>query len=144
MKRTSSRGFDSEYLAEVVKSILKNGFVFDTDIEKLRLMIYAYDKDVVTKEEAEALFKINDGVKKSTANTISWPLLFTEGVSDYLLTDETSPGVVDEEEGAWLIRKLSKSGDKLHASEKELLKILKEKATSLPPALLEKCKEWGV
>jgi hypothetical protein len=127
-------------IADVVKSILADGIIDDAEVEQLRKRLYADGK--IDKDEAEALFEINDGVK-GKKNSAAWTTLFAEAISDFLLKDETSPGVVDDDEAAWLIKKLEGDGE-IDANEKVLLKTLKEKAKSLPASLREKIKTWGV
>ncbi|MDR2642773.1 MAG: hypothetical protein LBC74_08255 [Planctomycetaceae bacterium] len=132
--------FQTAPIAEVVESILADGVIDDAEVAELRKRLYADNK--IEKDEAEALFKINDGVK-GKSNSAAWTNLFAEAVSDFLLNDETSPGVVDDNEGTWLIKKLEGDGE-IDANEKVLLKTLKEKAKSLPKELQEKLKNWGV
>ncbi|MDR1053469.1 MAG: hypothetical protein LBL39_04785 [Planctomycetaceae bacterium] len=132
--------FQNAPIAEVVKAILADGVIDDAEVAELKKRIYADNK--IDKEEVEALFAINDGVK-GKPNAAAWTNLFANAISDFLLNDETSPNVVDENEGAWLIKKLEGDGD-IDANEKELLKTLKEKAKSLPENLQTKLKSWGV
>jgi hypothetical protein len=132
--------FQTAPIAEVVKSILADGVIDDAEVTELRKRLYADNK--IDKDEAEALFEINDGVK-GKSNSPNWTKLFADAVCDFLLNDETSPGIVDEAEGAWLIKKLEGDGE-IDANEKVLLKTLKEKAKSLPADLREKLKNWGV
>jgi hypothetical protein len=132
--------FTKAPIAEVVKAILTDGIIDDAEVSQLRTRLYADGK--IDKEEAEALFEINDGVK-GKSNSAGWTTLFVEAVSDFLLKDETSPDVVDDAEGSWLIKKLEGDGE-IDANEKALLKTLKEKAKSLPDNLRTKLKTWGV
>jgi hypothetical protein len=127
-------------ISEVVKTILEDGIIDDAEVEQLKKRLYADGK--IDKEEAEALFTINDAVK-GKSNAASWKSLFTEAVCDFLLKDETSPGVVDTDEAAWLIAKLEGDGE-IDDNERFLLKSLKEKAKELAPNLREKMKAWGV
>ncbi|MDR1960034.1 MAG: TerB family tellurite resistance protein [Planctomycetaceae bacterium] len=123
--------FQTVPIADVVRSILADGVIDEAEVSELRKRLYADSK--IDKEEAEALFEINDAVK-GKANSAAWTTLFTDAVSDFLLRDETSPGVVDEEEAAWLIKKLEGDGE-IDANEKALLQALKQKAESLPDSL---------
>jgi hypothetical protein len=132
--------FQTAPLSEVVKSILEDGTIDDNEVTKLRERLYADGK--IDKDEAEALFEINDGVKGKN-NSPSWTTLFTYGISEFLLNDETSPGVIDEEESKWLIQKLEGDGE-IDDNERKLLALLKSKATSLPDALKAKFADWGV
>ena len=126
-------------IANVVKAILADGVIDDTEVAQLKKRLYA--DDTIDKEEAEALFTINDGVKGKN-NSTGWKNLFAEAVCDFLLKDESSPGVVDADEAKWLITKLEGDGD-IDDNERFLMKSLKEKAKELAPELREKMKAWG-
>ncbi len=125
---------------DLVKAILEDGVIDDAEVAQLRQRLYADSK--IDQEEAEALFTINDGVK-GKSNSADWTKLFAEAICDFLLKDETSPGVVDDAEAAWLIAKLEGDGE-IDANEKQLLKALKASATKLPETLLAKFSEWGI
>lgn len=132
--------FMNDPIAEVVKSILADGVIDDAEVESLRKRLYADGK--IDKEEAEALFTINDGVK-GKSNSAAWTKLFADAIGDFLLKDESSPGVIDSDEATWLIKNLEGDGE-IDANEKFLLKSLKEKAKELAPNLREKLKVWGI
>ena len=132
--------FTNAPIADVVKAILEDGIIDATEVAQLKRRLYADGK--IDKEEAEALFTINDAIKGKN-NAATWKNLFAEAVCDFLLKDETSPGVVDADEAAWLIGKLEGDGT-IDGNEKFLLKSLKEKAKELAPSLREKLKAWGV
>ena len=127
-------------IADVVKAILEDGVVDDSEVAQLKKRLYADGK--IDKEEAEALFTINDAIKGKN-NAASWTKLFAEAICDFLLKDETSLGVVDAAEAAWLIEKLEGDGE-IDANEKFLLKSLKENAKELAPDLRAKLKAWGI
>jgi len=127
-------------ISEVVKAILEDGVVDAAEVAQLEKRLYA--DSTIDKEEAEALFDINNGVSGKT-NDDGWKKLFAKAICDYLLNDEASPGVVDEAEAAWLITQLEGDGT-IDDTEKFLLKSLKEKAKKLPTSLCEKLKGWGV
>lgn len=127
-------------IADVVKAILEDGTIDEAEVAKLKERLYA--DGTIDKEEAEALFTINDGVKGKD-NAASWPKLFAGAICDFLLKDETSPGIVDADEAAWLIEKLEGDGE-IDANEKFLLKSLKENAKELHADLRAKLKAWGV
>lgn len=132
--------FMNDSMADIVKAILDDGVIDDAEVSQLRRRLYADGK--IDKEEAEALFTINDAVK-GKANSADWGKFFAEAVCDYLLKDESSPGEVDDDEAAWLIEKLEGDGE-IDANEKTLLISLKEKAQKLSDNLCAKLKEWGV
>ena len=127
-------------IADVIKAILADGVIDDAEVAQLKNRLYA--DGTIDKEEAEALFTLNDGVKGKN-NSAAWKTLFAEAVCDFLLKDESSPGVVDADEAKWLIEKLEGDGE-IDTIEKFFLKSLKEKAKELAPNLREKMKAWGV
>ena len=132
--------FQNAPIADVVKAILADGVIDDAEVAQLKKRLYADGK--IDKEEVEALFTINDAIK-GKSNSASWAGLFAEAVCDFLLKDESSPGVVDADEAVWLIEKLEGDGD-IDANETFLLRTLKEKAKELAPSLQKKLKVWGV
>jgi len=73
-------------------------------VKNFRAKIYKDGK--VDRKNAEALFKLNKKVS-GAANDPSWKELFIEALTDHFLKDETSPGVVDEDEAAYIIGKIS-------------------------------------
>lgn len=132
--------FQTAPLSEVVKSILEDGVIDDAEVTQLKVRLLA--DGVIDKDEAEALFEINDAVKGKT-NSPAWTTLFVESICDFLLEDETSPGVVDDAEADWLIDKLEGDGE-IDANEKTLLAALQAKAVSLPEHLRAKLETWNV
>ena len=105
-------------LDELARDIVADGVVDADEVVQLRERIYADGK--VDKEEADFLFVVNDAVS-GNENHLSWTTLFVDGVRDFLLTDEESPGEVDDSEADWLIAKLM-GDEKLDSTELALLK----------------------
>ena len=118
-------------LNELKKSILADGVIDEQEVKQLRKVLYA--DCVIDKEEAEFIFELNDAVS-GKKNHSSWKTLFIEAITSYLLDDEKSPGVVDEDEGKWLLAKIQGDG-KLDEIEVALLKNLKAKAKQMPKYL---------
>jgi hypothetical protein len=118
-------------LNELKKSILADGVIDEQEVKQLREVLYA--DGIIDKEEAEFLFELNDAVS-GKENHASWKTLFIEAITSFLLEDETSPGVVDEDEAKWLLAKIEGDG-KLDDIEVSLLNNLKSKAKQLPQSL---------
>jgi hypothetical protein len=118
-------------LNELKKSILADGVIDEQEVKQLREVLYA--DGIIDKEEAEFLFELNDAVS-GKENHASWKTLFVEAITSFLLEDETSPGVVDEDEAKWLLAKIEGDG-KLDDIEVSLLNNLKSKAKQLPQSL---------
>ena len=118
-------------LNELKNSILADGVIDEQEVQKLRDVLYA--DGIIDKEEADFLFELNDAVS-SKKNHPSWKTLFVEAISSFLLDDETSPGIVDNDEAKWLLTKIQGDG-KLDEIEIALLENLKTKAIQIPDSL---------
>jgi uncharacterized membrane protein YebE (DUF533 family) len=119
-------------LNDLKKSILADGVIDEQEVKQLRDVLYA--DGIIDKEEAEFLFELNDAVS-SKENHPSWKTLFVEAITSFLLEDEVSPGIVDEDEANWLLAKIQGDG-KIDEIEKALLENLKKKAKKIPSSLL--------
>ena len=80
------------------KEILADGKIDKEEVDRLRKELYSDGK--IDEEEANFLFELNDAVSEKK-NDSSWNQFFVTAISDYLLKDEKSPGVIDDEEGKW-------------------------------------------
>ena len=137
LQKTSARKFDLEKdsdevsLEELKKDLLADGKIDAEEVNKLREVLFADGK--IDQEEADFLFEINDAVS-GRSNDSSWKAFFVEAISDYLLNDEKSPGVIDEDEGKWLEAKINNDG-KLDTVERALVASLRRKSKSMPKSL---------
>ena len=137
LQKTSARKFDLEKdsdevsLEELKKDLLADGKIDAEKVNKLREVLFADGK--IDQEEADFLFEINDAVS-GKPNDSSWKAFFVEAISDYLLNDEKSPGVIDEDEGKWLEAKINNDG-KLDTVERALVASLRRKSKSMPKSL---------
>ena len=138
LNKTSARKFDlakesdEVSLEELKKDILADGKIDAEEVKKLREVLYADGK--IDQEEADFLFELNDAVS-GKSNDSSWNQFFVEAISDYLLNDEKSPGVIDNEEGKWLVEKIGADGQ-VDGVEKQLLTNLKKNAKSMPSSVI--------
>lgn len=137
LQKTSARKFDlskdsdEASLEELKKDLLADGKIDAEEVNKLRDVLFADGK--IDQEEADFLFEINDAVS-GKPNDSSWKAFFVEAISDYLLNDEKSPGVIDEDEGKWLEAKINNDG-KLDTVERALVASLRRKSKSMPKSL---------
>ena len=137
LNKASARKFDLAKesdeisLEELKKELLADGKIDAEEVNKLREVLYADGK--IDQEEADFLFELNDAVS-GKPNDSSWNQFFVETISDYLLNDEKSPGVIDDEEGKWLVEKIGTDG-KVDGVEKQLLDHLKKNAKKVPAAV---------
>ena len=111
-------------LQALAKNILDDGVIDAREVAVLRETLYA--DGVIDREEAELLFQLNDAVS-GQANHASWPKFFVSALTDHLLKDEESPGVLDEDESAWLIGKIQGDGQ-VDSTELALLAKIAAKA----------------
>ncbi len=116
---------------ELKKAILADGVIDEKEVKQLRDILYA--DGIIDKEEAEFLFELNDAVS-GKANHSSWTTLFVEAITSFLLEDEKSPGVVDDDEAKWLLDKIQGDG-KIDEVEAALIKNLKAKARKMSPLI---------
>jgi hypothetical protein len=114
-------------LAQLKAEILEDGIIDADEVNALRERLY--DDGVIDQEEADFLFELNDAVS-GRANDPSWGELFAQALADFVLKDEVSPGVVDEDEAAYLHGKLWADGQ---IDDVERLLIAKLQAEAKPP-----------
>jgi uncharacterized tellurite resistance protein B-like protein len=119
-------------LEELKARVLEDGKIDAAEVEEIRDVIFADEK--IDKEEADMLFAINDAVTDAD-NTPEWRKLFVEAITSYVLEDENTPGVVDQEEGKYLYDKIAGDGA-LDETEQALLRNIREKATEIDSAEL--------
>lgn len=138
LNKTSTHKFDlakesdEVSLEDLKKELLADGKIDAEEVNKLREALYADGK--IDEKEANILFEINDAVsgKKSAP---AWNQFFVQAISNFLLNDEKSPGVIDEEEGKWLVEKIGADGQ-VDGVEKDLLINLKKRAKSMPSSVM--------
>lgn len=94
-------------LNDLAKDILEDGIIDAEEVDKIKQRIYA--DGIIDREEADFLFELNNGAS-GKENHPSWKELFVEALSDHVLKDEQSPGVVDEDEASYLVEKIKGDG----------------------------------
>lgn len=110
---------------ELVKQILEDGIIEASEVQELRSAILADGK--VDKEEAEALFELNDEANEKDP---SFKELFVEAIKSYVLAD----GEIDSEEEQFLLAHISADGQ-VDENEKALLEAINAEA-ELPESLM--------
>ena len=116
-------------LEEFANAILEDGII-DAD-ELITIRERLYDDGIIDREEADFLFVLNDGVSGKD-NDSGWTDLFIEAISDHVLKDDESPGVIDEDESNYLIEKIKGDGQ-VDATELALLVNITANATGESP-----------
>lgn len=114
-------------LQKLVKDIIADGRVDKDEVKQLEKAIYADGK--VDKEEMDAMFEINDAVSGND-NCPEYYDLFTQVIADGVLNDDITPGVIDEEEGQYLVDKIQGDGT-IDEAEKALLLYLEIEAEAI-------------
>jgi uncharacterized membrane protein YebE (DUF533 family) len=118
-------------LAELKSQILADGVVDADEAAQLRERLF--DDGVIDRDEATFLFELNDAVS-GQSNDPAWQTLFVDAISSYVLEDDASPGVVDDEEAAWLVAHIQSDGQ-IDAIERALLERIVAQAKSVPDSL---------
>ncbi len=109
---------------DLVKNILADKKIEASEVEQLKAAIFADGK--VDKEEAEALFKLNNEAEEKCPE---FKDLFVEGIKSFILAD----GKIDSEEEEFLKEQISADGE-VDENEKALLQALAAE-TELPESL---------
>lgn len=118
-------------LLEMKTAILADGVIDAAEAAQIREVIFEDGK--VDREEADFLFELNDAVS-GKENAAEWDEVFIDGVTAHVLGDEVTPGVVDAEEAAYIIEKVS-GDEQLDVLEQRLLRNIQANATSLDVTL---------
>jgi hypothetical protein len=128
---------------EAVEAILSRGKITADDVLKLRHSVFW--KGVVTPDDAEMVFTLNDRLEANADP--SWAPFFVEALTDYIVFQAEPSGYISEENADWLMQHVARSGDVDSAGELELLVKVLERAKLSPVKLvtfaLEQVK-WGV
>ncbi len=119
-------------LEEFANAVLEDGIIDADEVAKIRERIY--DDGVIDRAEADFLFLLNDGVSGKD-NAPGWSELFVEALTDHVLKDDESPGVIDEDEAGYLIEKIKGDG-RVDANELALLVNITANATGESPKKL--------
>lgn len=130
--------------SEAVKAILARGKITADDVLQLRHSVFW--KGVVTPDDAEMAFELNDRLEKNAAP--SWAPFFVEALTDYVVFQAEPSGYISEENADWLIAHIARSSGRVDSTcEFELLVKTLERAKLSPVKLvtftLEQVK-WGV
>jgi len=119
----------TQSLDEFKAAVLEDGIIDADEIAKIKERLYA--DDVIDREEADFLFDLNDATS-GKENDPGWQALFVEALSDHVLKDEESPGVIDDGEASYLIDKIKADGV-VDANELALLVNISATATGESP-----------
>jgi uncharacterized tellurite resistance protein B-like protein len=112
------------------KEILADGVIDAEEVQRLRSLLY--EDGQIDREEADFLFALNDISTGSEGHDSTWTDLFVEALTDFVLKDEESPGVIDVSEAMYLIQKIGADGIVDH-NEIQLLINITQKAVGESP-----------
>lgn len=115
-----------------INSILARGSINDGDVAQFRRVVF--EDGIVSPEEAECLFKLNDAIG---AKDPQWSDFFVEALTDYLVFQERPHGYLTSANASWLIERISRDGLVETKTELELLVNVLEKARWSPVSLVK-------
>ena len=118
-------------LDELKKVLLSDGIIDVEEVETIKHKIYEDGK--IDREEANFLFELNDAVTGKD-NAPEWKELFIDAITAYVLEDEMSPDVIDEDEADYLYEQINGDGQ-IDDTERALLENIKAKAKNFPEKL---------
>ncbi len=100
--------------------------------EALRIVNDIYKDGIVSRTEAEALFRLSDMLSSSDP---AWQSRFKEAMRDFLLTREPPEGWITDEEADWVIGQVQTDDHTPTLDEMDLLIELLRKADGAPAKL---------
>lgn len=118
-------------LDELKKDLLSDGIIDVEEVKTIKHKIYEDGK--IDREEADFLFELNDAVTGKD-NAPEWKELFIDAITAYVLEDEMSPDVIDEDEADYLYEQINGDGQ-IDDTERALLENIKAKAKNFPEKL---------
>ena len=118
-------------LDELKKDLLSDGIIDVEEVETIKHKIYEDGK--IDREEANFLFELKDAVTGKD-NAPEWKELFIDAITAYVLEDEMSPDVIDEDEADYLYEQINGDGQ-IDDTERALLENIKAKAKNFPEKL---------
>lgn len=126
----------SEELKNRMAQIAELGELSQT--EARRAVEDIYRDGIVSRTEAEALFRLNATLKQPD---VMWADRFVEAVKDFLLHGEPPTALVTDEEAGWLIRQIEATGRAASDSEIDLMLAVLRYADAAPTSLSHYCLE---
>ncbi len=116
--------------ADLARRVAEDGRLSAEELFSLRQLGWGDGK--FYREEAEALFAINNALKQSTPE---WVDFFVEAVGEFVLNGTEPRGMCNDEEARWLIGQLDQDGKVESMAELELLVRVVERAQNVPEFL---------
>jgi len=117
----------SVQFADLAARVAEDGQVTQEELFSLRQLGWGDGK--IYREEAEAIFAINNSLKQTTPE---WVDFFVEAIGEFVLNGSEPRGMCDDDEARWLIGALDHDGKVESMAELELLVRVVEKAQNVP------------
>jgi hypothetical protein len=114
-----------------IAEIKARGSIKDADVLKVRRNYY--DDGVITAEEADTIFALNDACPVQDP---AWADCFIETITDYLVEQAEPRGYLTAENAQWLIARIARDGQVETKTELELLVNVLDKARWAPQSLV--------
>ena len=114
-----------------IAEIKARGSIKDADV--LRVRRNYYDDGIITAEEADAIFALNDACPVQDP---AWADCFIETITDYLVEQAEPQGYLTAENAQWLIARIARDGRVETKTELELLVNVLDKARWAPQSLV--------
>ncbi|WP_379553123.1 hypothetical protein [Qipengyuania sp. DGS5-3] len=120
----------SMQFANLAKSVAEDGHVSAEEILSLRRL--GWGDGIMTREEAEAIFTINNQIKDPSDD---WVDFFVEAIREFVLNGTEPKYMCDAKEAAWLIAQLDADGKLESMAELEALVRIIERAENVDDSL---------
>jgi hypothetical protein len=114
-----------------IAEIKARGSIKDADVLKLRRNYY--DDGIITAEEADVIFTLNE---TCPVQDPAWADCFVETITDYLVEQAEPRGYLTAENAQWLIERIGRDGRVDSKTELELLVNVLDKARWAPQSLV--------
>lgn len=114
-----------------IAEIKARGSIKDADVLKLRRNYY--DDGIITAEEADVIFALNEACPVQDP---AWADCFVETITDYLVEQAGPRGYLTAENAHWLIERIGRDGRVDSKTELELLVNVLDKSRWAPQSLV--------
>jgi len=123
---------EKQQLKDLEAKILADGIIEDSECDIIDKVLLEDGK--VDRAEADFLFHLKDHAKNMCPRFCT---TFADRISDHLLGDDSSPGMIDEEEEKWFLEMVGEDG-KIDDIEKMTIEQLREKCPGgIPQSFLD-------
>jgi hypothetical protein len=120
----------SVQFSKLAKSVGEDGRIDADEILSLRRL--GWGDGIMTREEAEAIFALNNQISDPSEE---WTAFFVEAIREYVLFGTEPRGMCDELEARWLITQVDADGKLESMAELETLVRILERADNTPRLL---------